>query len=224
MTRYALEQLSDPDLEPVTVAEAKAHLGILSSLPATIESRIERLIVTGRQMVENYTGRVLVDQRWRLTLFGNGYESRDLNTVTPARPTWTGDWIWGAKQEIQLRRSPVIALTSFVTVDSAGAETAVSASAYALREGDSKWPRIAALSGSTWNEWLNYDMRIVYRAGYVDRTGSPTESVSAIPSRFRDATLLNVEALFDRDEKMMKQLIESAENLLRRDCCEVSMA
>lgn len=223
MTRWALERLSDPELEPITKSELKVHLRIPANRTSE-DDWLDDLIKMARESVEETTGRVLVDSRWRLTLFGNGYEWRDLNTITPARPLWTGDWVWGLNQEIQLRRSPVIALTSFVTVDSAGTETAVSASTYALREPDSKWPRIAALSGATWNEWLNYDMRIVYRAGYVDRTGSPTETATAIPARYKAAMKLLCEAHYDRDEKQMKDLIDCAERLLRRDHCELSMA
>ena len=57
--------LTPPAVEPVGLNEAKAYLGVLDSAE---DSLISNLITAARQAVEQYCGRVLISQSWRLTL------------------------------------------------------------------------------------------------------------------------------------------------------------
>ena len=62
---YSLERIKDPALEPVLVAGLKSH----SVVPFDDDDDYLRaLIKTAREQVENDTGRVLINQEWRLQL------------------------------------------------------------------------------------------------------------------------------------------------------------
>ena len=81
----ALVQTSGPPTEPVTVAEAKAHLRIDGSDEDTL---IASLILTSRLHVETALGLALITQAWRLTL-DRWPCTRDLEL--PLRPLQTID-------------------------------------------------------------------------------------------------------------------------------------
>ncbi len=69
---------------------------------------------------------------------------------------------------------------------------------------------------------LNGDLRIEFRAGFIDQSTSP--STGTVPRRFREAIMLYVEALHDRDEKMMEKLMQAAENIVRPERADLSFA
>ena len=56
---------SPPALEPVTLAEARAHLRVTTTAE---DALIERLVATARAEVERLTRRALINQGWRLYL------------------------------------------------------------------------------------------------------------------------------------------------------------
>jgi hypothetical protein len=118
-----------------------------------------------------------------------------------------------------LRKSPAIEITSINEVDADGTETLVDPLTYELREADSKWPSVAPISGG-----LPRNARIVFRAGYVDRTGSPVQDIQMIPQRFKQAVKLWVEAMYDRDEKMMGILLGAAESLILPESAHLRFA
>jgi uncharacterized phiE125 gp8 family phage protein len=55
----------EPAAEPVTLAEAKAHLRLADS---SEDDLLTGLIRAARQDVERATGMALIDQHWRLVL------------------------------------------------------------------------------------------------------------------------------------------------------------
>lgn len=212
--RYVLERVTNPETEPVTLAQFKAHLGEYADI-TTRDDEATQVIQAAREWAEDYTGRALIDQRWRIT-FG------DLAAVDPVRiPTCACARSEERGEHIYLRKSPAIALVSFVSVASDGAETAVSADSYELQDADSKWPRVVAKNGATWATGL---YRLVYRAGYADRDVSPAEGAEVVPARFLQAIKLHAEALYDRDEKMMQVLLDTAKGLLRAERVELGFA
>lgn len=212
-TRFVLERVSDPEIEPVSIAEMKVHLGEYDTLAASRETEIEAKVAAAREWAEDFTGRALIDQTWRLT-FG------DQSAIDPvAEPAATTIPSETAGTEIYLRRSPALAIVSFVSVDSAGVETAVDAADYELREADSKWPRLVALNGATWATGL---YRIVFRAGYANRDVSPAEGAEVVPERFRQAIMLYAEALYDREN--MDLLMRTAEGLIKGERVELGFA
>jgi hypothetical protein len=224
--RYVLERVMPPSEEPVTLAELRDHMREFSSVTDN-DAKYTACGIAAREWLEDYTGRALVDQTWRLTigdtLYGAYYGGGDLVGGFRGPFVYRGIWDWLRMGEIWLRKAPVLAITKFVSVDADGAETDIDAATYALREGDSKWPRLVAKSGATWCPWLpGTCMRIEYRAGYVDLLGSP--SLGDVPGRFKQAILLYAESLFDRDEKMMGLLQSAAESLICSERVEMGFA
>lgn len=171
--KYTLQRLTDPVIEPVTLAEMKTHLRMFEDITAE-DDLVTSLIVAAREWVEDYTGRCMVEQTWRMTI--GDYVPPDVSGLVVGE-------LPPASQGIVLRPSPVIAITAVATVDSDNVETAVAASDYQLRDGGSKWPRLVGLESAT-------EMRITYRAGFADTTGSPTQGVEMIPDVLKLATRL----------------------------------
>lgn len=212
--RWILERVTQPEIEPISVAEFVRNVGEFQSAATARQTDIEAKITAAREWAENYTGRALIDQEWLLTLTDQ-FSTAD----SVAAPSCSG--AINLSSEILLRRSPVISVVSFKSVDSAGDETEIDAATYELREEDSKWPKLVGLSGASWGSGT---FRILFRAGYADQQSSPQEPVTKIPARIRQAVLLYAEALYDKDEKMMGRLIETAENLLDPECCDFGLA
>lgn len=224
---FTLERVTGPEIEPITLAEMKRSLRMFASV-TTEDADVTNLIVAAREWVEDYTGRALVDQSWRLTigsdcnerLFGgdrvSGYS---FGYCGPG--FYSGSFMWPRLWEIMLRKAPVLAITSFVSVDNTGAETDILAGTYELREKDSKWPHIVMLNGSL---LPNVTYRIVFRAGFSDRDSSPQQGAEVVPVRFLQAMKLWAEANYDRDEKMMPLLLKTAEDLIRSERAELGMA
>lgn len=214
--RFTLERVSDPEIEPVTNAEFARNVGEFDDTATARADDITRLITSAREWAEDLTGRALIDQTWRLTLTDELMSSQDTVT-TPGY--YAGTWKASAG-EILLRRSPALSIVSFKTVDADGDETDVDAATYELREADSKFPKIVALSGGIWDTGT---YRIVFRAGYANRDVSPQEGASVVPARFRQAILLHAEAYYDRG-KDMEKLLATAEGLILPERCNLDLA
>lgn len=212
--RWTLERVTEPEQEPVTLTEAKRHLRLPDDL-TDADDDVEALIKSGREWAEDFTGRALFDQQWRLSL--NSY----LGSTTAPAWAYYGEYRPAATGEILLRRSPILEIVSVSTYDAAGEVTVEDDALYEIRGADSKWPRLYPLTGASWGSG---EMQIVYRAGYANTTDSPGEDATVIPERFKLAIKLHVEAHFDRDEKMMALLLKSAEELLKSERCDLSMA
>jgi len=219
---FVLERVADPEGEPVSLAEMKRHLKMFSQITDQ-DDDIKSLISGAREWVEDFTGRALMEQTWRLTLQGRcgAFAGGDIvgGTRDGALPVgygyYQGLYSFGRYGEIMLRRSPVLEITSFASIDSAGAETAINAATYELRDATSKWPRIVALNGATWSTCMTGDLRIEFKAGYFD---------DIVPQRFKWAMKLWVEANFDRDKDIMALLIQQAENMMRLERCDLQIA
>ena len=217
--RFVLERVSEPDIEPITAAEFVRNVGEFDVAATTRADDITRLITAAREWAEHDTGRALIDQSWRLTITDGVGALYDPVQKPPPVGYYTGQT--GPRVgEILLMRSPVLSITSFVTVDAAGDETAIDPTTYELREQDSKWPRLVGLDGTTWGTGT---FRIVFRAGYANRAASPVEDATSVPDRFKQAILLHAEAHYDRDEKMMQRLLDAAEALISPERCHFGL-
>jgi len=199
---FVLERVSNPEIEPVSLAEMKRHLRLFDDI-TTEDDDISALIQAGREWVEDYTGRVMVDSTWRLSI--DAYVSGD----------------------IALRRSPALALTSFVSVAADGTETLLedvgspTVNTYEIAEADGKWPRLVPLTGAVWTAGK---LRVEFRAGFADRLISPQQDASVIPVRFKQAIKLWVEANYDRDKDMMRILLDTAAMLIKPERAELQIA
>lgn len=220
--QFTLERIEEPDIEPVTLDEMRVHLRIYDD-DHSEDDEINTLISAARQWAEDYTGRVLIEQSWRLS---TGQNIKGLSTTgdtvagltsvglsTGVNNQFVNDGIW-------LRKSPVLAITSFVSVDTAGVETAIDAATYELRDANSKWPRLYGLNGATWTGPL----RIEYRAGYADRLGSPMQGAEMVPARFKHAMKIWCDAMYDRDERTMEMLLKVASSIIKPERVELQVA
>jgi hypothetical protein len=225
--KFVLERVSQPTQEPVSLQELKRHLRLFDDVTSDDEDVIA-LGIAGREWVEEFTARALVDQQWRLTIDQTGMLTGDLVRGYTVRPGFfisqpgflCGDFFWLSRiGEIRLHRSPVLQIVSFKTVASDGTETTIDSTTYQLREADSKWPRIVPLDGAT---WMQSDLRIVFRAGFLNLGVSP--NVGAVPARFCIAIKLWAEAHYDRDQVMMQKLIDAATLMIRPERVELGFA
>ena len=133
---FVLERVSEPAIEVVTLAEMIQQVREFSTIPTATQDELTRLIVVAREWAEHETGRIMVDQQWRLTIgdYVNRYANVDSDTVTGYYTGVTRTLYDGA---LLLRKSPVLAITSINSVDADGVETLIAASTYELREADS---------------------------------------------------------------------------------------
>ena len=202
---YALELVSAPEIEPVTLAEAKLHLGEFDDV-TTHDDEISELVTAAREWAEKFTGRALIDQTWRIT-FG---DSVSVDRVGEPACSCTRSEQRGT--QVYLRRAPAISIVSFKAVDAEGTETDVDAANFELREADGNWPRVVAKNGAAWSTG---EYRITFRAGYANRDVSPADGAEVVPARFKQAMKIWIEAHYDRDPAAMPVLVAAAENLLR---------
>ena len=217
---FTHERITSPDIEPIELAELKRHLREFAEVTDADED-LTNLIVAAREWAEEYTGRALIDQTWLLTVAAHGHGSTNAVVYSGYKRYSREDWAhWINRREIMLRRSPVIAITSIVSVDSSGVETTINPATYALREANSKWPRVLALDGAAWTSSL---FKVQFRAGFADRLGSPVQGAERVPVRFKQAMKLWAEANYDRDPKMMALLFDTAANIIKNECSELRL-
>lgn len=217
---FILERVTNPEIEPVSLAEMKRQVKAYMSDTSRDED-FESLIVTAREWLEGYTGRALIDQSWRLTVDPRGMFANDI-----VQSASTGRLVWNSssnlsKDGIRLRKSPVLAITSFVSVGDDGSETEIDVATYELREARSKWPRVFPLDGSTWSQGT---FRITFRAGFADRTGSPVQGAEVVPAIYKQAMKLWAEANFERDPTMMPLLMNTAAAIVKAERVELDLA
>lgn len=140
-----------PASEPVTLADAKAHLKIDV---VDDDDLITRLIVSARRAAEQYTARALVAQSWRYTVDR-----------------------WPAKRALTLPKPPLIGVTSITTYDRAGTGTVLDASAYIV-DADEQPARIMLKETTVLPSPLREagGIAVAFDAGY----GSPSDVPDAI--------------------------------------------
>lgn len=121
MGEYAL--VEGPMVEPLDVAEVKAHLRIDHSEE---DLWLRAAIVAVRQRMEVFLGRALITQTWEATW-----------------PTWPGG------DALELRPGPLQSVVWVKTVDGAGVEGTMAASGYVV-DTRSRLGRVVLKSGVSW--------------------------------------------------------------------------
>ncbi|MEL7027677.1 MAG: head-tail connector protein [Pseudomonadota bacterium] len=119
----ALKLVTPPGVEPVSLAEAKAHARIDH---ADEDTYVSGLIVAARRLAEARTGRSFISQTWRLTL----------DAFPP------GD-------EICLARGPVQSVAYVKTFDADDIESILDPARYVV-DGESRPPRIVRKPELSW--------------------------------------------------------------------------
>ena len=180
-----LTLVTAPAAEPVSLAEAKAHLRIDS---ADDDSLIGALITAAREAAEAHTRRALVSQTWRLTL-----------DRFPAAPL---PWWDGVRQAadtpgdggvIELPRPPLVSVTSVTVYDDADNPTVTPAASYYV-DADNEPGRVVLRSGKTWPVVgrVAGGVELLFVAGYG--------AASAVPQALRQGMLLLIGRLYENRE------------------------
>lgn len=160
----SLVRTIDATEEPVTAEEAMAYLRVDD---ADEKANIEALITVARGMIEDFTGRALLTQTWKLVL-----------------DEWPGD-------TIELARSPLASVTSVKYYPASGAAQAtLSAATYHALTGptpgqivlkdEETWPDLAARPDA---------VEVIFVAGNT--------STEAVPAVLRHAVLFAVSHLYE---------------------------
>lgn len=178
-----LTLLTAPAEEPVSLAEARAHLRVDT---VDDDALIGALIVAAREVAETRTGRALVTQRWRLTL-----------------DTWpdAGDGYPGATQ-ILLPKPPLASVDAISYLDANGTRQTLDPSAYQIILDTlvgivqpayaTSWPACRATPGS---------IRIDYTAGYG--------TAAAVPQTLKAWMLLAIATWYAQRETVITGTIVS---------------
>lgn len=146
-----LQLVTDPSVEPVTLAEAKLHL---KAEGVDDDTLITALIRVAREAVEHRTGRALLGQAWRLTL----------DAFPEAIPLW---------------RVPIVSVSSVKYFDEEGAQQTLAPAGYKLdATREPAW--IVPAYGASWPS-TRRDINVVevdWVAGY--HATDPTKVPAAI--------------------------------------------
>lgn len=149
----ALQLKTAPDTEPVSTADAKAHLRYSDNDQDTL---IDALVKAARESVEAYTGRALITQTWQLFLdeFPAGFDRL---------------------------KAPLQAVSSIKYIDTAGVEQTLAADQYKVDT--AALGRIVPAYGVTWPSTRAEAnaVTVEFVAGYgVAATDVPADIIHAI--------------------------------------------
>lgn len=153
---HLLARATGPAVEPVTLADAKAHLRVFNT---TEDATITRMIKAAREHIEETTGRAIVTQTWKLWLDAFPRDGK-----------------------ITLPRPPLIGVTAIKYVDTDGAEQTLPADVYGeypegfvgtvARRHGKVWPATAVDPKA---------VEIEFQAGYgATPSNVPSDLVSAL--------------------------------------------
>lgn len=208
--------ITPPPFEPVSVAEAYAHLrwdqeeeGSPPMPFYPLEDLVQRNIRTAREFAEKNTRRALVEQTIRLS--GAGF---------PGYAEWGSGRAWDEASYcgyVELLRPPLLEVLSFEYFDETNVLRTIPAENYFVT--DDLVPRLRFAEGFTAPCSYRRDdaVRVVYRVGYAPEGSPPTtqeEYAANVPAGFKDAILLDMQLRVDRFDKGEREDLERARDSL----------
>lgn len=160
---WQLQRIAGPDVEPLTLDQARQHLKLDADLTAEDET-ISDWIVGARELTEDFCKRTWVESTWLLSL------DRFPDYPQPDDP------------RIVLPMGPVLEVVRVSYTDQQGVGQDISDYQQALRTVPA-WIAPAHNQGWPYARCAEAAVQIEYRAGYVSG-GSPTDA-SRVPARVR---------------------------------------
>jgi uncharacterized phiE125 gp8 family phage protein len=183
------ELVTAPAVEPVSLTDVKDHARIDG---ASEDCYLEGLIVAARELVERTTGRSLITQTWRLTLDDwPGGNEEWWDGVREGPISMLNGMMW-----VEIRKSPMLAITSVVTKDEAGTPTTWDAGNYYLAKQPNGYGRLTRKQGQTWPVVVDRyagAIEITFTAGYG-------ATATAVPHAIRHAIKLAVAHWYEHRE------------------------
>ena len=171
-----------PAVEPITVEELRAELGIPADAYPGL--RLERLIASARSLAEAFTGRSFI--RRTITLQLDAFPDRGMPWWDGVRQAPRAAFTGGAP--LVLPRPPALALASITWWDEAGTPTDLDLTTVTL-DTMSEPARIHLNAGQSWPATRERaGVQIVFDAGYGDNAFDvPPEVAEAIVLHARDS-------------------------------------
>jgi len=161
-----------PTSEPVSLAEAKAHLRLETTADDTL---VAALIVAARQWAEEYLWRGLVTQTWELVL-----------DAFPERG------------EIELPRGNLVSIASLKYVDDNGTEQTWAASNY-TKDDTSEPGKLRLAYDKDWpsarDQWDAVKIR--YTVGWAGEAAQMPAEADRVPAAIRAAMMLVISQLYE---------------------------
>lgn len=170
----ALQLVTAPSVEPLTLADAKTHLRVVDTSDDTY---ITSLITVARRAVEEFTRRALITQTWRLTLdsfpgpgFKSAFEDPWLNTQFGPIRLPNLRWYY----PIPLPRPRLISVSGVTYVDPAGVTQTLDPSQYQVDD-QSEPARLLPTPNGDWPQTQQGSIntvQVTYSAGYGATAGT----------------------------------------------------
>lgn len=172
-----------PTEEPITLAEARAHLVMDDDLTGD-NSLISEFIIGAREKIEQFTNRSIVTQTLKLYLDAWPYDKR-------------AD---GHPSQIILRRPPVQSVTSVQYVDTDGVTQTFDSSKW-VADTDAEPGRLYPAYGEVWPPVRAQPkaITVTYTAGY----GVPSVDSDAVPVLIKRAAYLTVNSWYENREEFL---------------------
>ena len=184
MPIIGLNQTVAPSVEPVTLAEAKAHLRVVQTLDNAL---LTALIVAARSWCEEYTRRQFITATWLLTL--------------DRFPRGMADYVGGEtsgvygqdedSRVIRLPRPNLLSVASVTYVSYDGSTVTLASNTYRV-DTNSAPGRLSPAFGSYWPP-----TRLVTGAVTITYTGGYGAAASAVPEPIKDAMKVYIQRLYD---------------------------
>lgn len=215
-----LRLITAPLTQPISLAEAKAHLRVVDN---DEDALISAYIEATTDYVERLLGRALIDQTWELIIdsFPNSTTTNTWNSLNT-----------NSDGAIKIPKPPLIGVTGVFYIGTNGLEATVDPNDYYVDTTSSYdgygWlvPQGGSLTWPATIDAINA-VRIQFRAGYLDTGASPP--AENIPRSIVSAMYLIIGALFANREQTVVATIANklpwgVDELLLRYRIDMSMA
>ena len=188
---HSLVRVTDATIEPVSIDEAMEYLRV-DDVERSVE--IGRIIKSARQEVENFTGRALISQTWKLT-------QSAWPCVKAFNYARANSW---AERTIELQRSPLLSVESVKYYPASGAALAtLSSDAYSVLTGPT--PGLVVLKST--ESWPDiYDRPDAVEVNFTAGHGTTPDSV---PPDLIDAMFLIIAERYEQRSRSITGTIHT---------------